>query len=74
MNFSRLSLPVGQETPLCEAVMAVPFDWVICKSYRGDTGFEGMRGSRRAAGAWHCERAIGPLVRVDPQWQLKAQD
>jgi hypothetical protein len=26
------------------------------KSYPGDTGFEGMKGSRRAAEAQHCER------------------
>ena len=32
------------------------------KSHSGDTGFEGMKGSRRAAEAQHCERpwkAIG---------------
>jgi hypothetical protein len=37
-------------------------DLVMCKSYPGDTGFEGMKGSRRTAEAWHCERpwkAIG---------------
>ena len=34
----------------------------MCKSYPGGTGFEGMKGSRRAAEAQHCERpwkAIG---------------
>jgi hypothetical protein len=31
-------------------------DLVICKSYPGGTGFEGMKGSCRAAEAWHCER------------------
>ena len=34
----------------------------MCKSYSGGTGFEGMKGSRRAAEAWHCEgpwKAIG---------------
>jgi hypothetical protein len=34
----------------------------MCKSHPGGTGFEGMKGSRTAAEAWHCERlwkAIG---------------
>jgi hypothetical protein len=34
----------------------------MCKSDPGGTGFEGMKGSRRAAEAGHCERpwkAIG---------------
>jgi hypothetical protein len=34
----------------------------MCKSYPGVTGFEDVKGSRRAADAWHCERpwkAIG---------------
>ena len=37
-------------------------DLVICKSYPGGTGFEGIKGSHRAAEAQHCERpwnAIG---------------
>ena len=37
-------------------------DLVICKSHPGGTGFEGMKGSRRAPKARHCERpwkAIG---------------
>ena len=37
-------------------------DLVMCKSYPGGTGFEGMKGSHRAAEARHCERpwkAIG---------------
>jgi hypothetical protein len=37
-------------------------DLVMCKSHPGGTGFEGMKGSRRAAEARHCERpwkAIG---------------
>ena len=37
-------------------------DLIMCKSYPGGTGFEGIKGSRRAAEAWHCERpwkAIG---------------
>jgi hypothetical protein len=35
---------------------------IMCKSYPGGTGFEGMKGSCRAAEAPHCERpwkAIG---------------
>ena len=28
----------------------------MCKSYPGGTGFEGMKGSCRAAEAQHCER------------------
>ena len=34
----------------------------MCKSHPGGTGFEGMKGSHRAAEARHCERpwkAIG---------------
>ena len=34
----------------------------MCKGHPGGTGFEGMKGSRRAAEARHCERpwkAIG---------------
>jgi hypothetical protein len=37
-------------------------DLILCKSHPGGTGFEGMKGSPRAAEAWHCERpwkAIG---------------
>jgi hypothetical protein len=29
----------------------------MCKSHPGGTGFEGMKGSRRAAEARHCERS-----------------
>ena len=34
----------------------------MCKGHPGGTGFEDMKGSHRAAEAWHCERpwkAIG---------------
>jgi hypothetical protein len=34
----------------------------MCKSYPGGTGFEGTKGSCRAAEAWYCEmpwKAIG---------------
>jgi hypothetical protein len=37
-------------------------DLVMCKSLPGGTGFEGIKGSSRAAEAWHPERpwkAIG---------------
>jgi hypothetical protein len=37
-------------------------DLVMNKNYSGGTGFEGMKGSWRAAEAWNCERpgkAIG---------------
>ena len=37
-------------------------DLVMFKSHPGGIGFEGMKVSRRAAEAWHCERpwkAIG---------------
>jgi hypothetical protein len=45
--------------------MVVPVLWldlVMCKNYPGGAGYEGMKGSRRAAEAQHCERpwkAIG---------------
>jgi hypothetical protein len=29
---------------------------ITCKNHPGGTSFEGMKGSRRAAEAWHCER------------------
>jgi hypothetical protein len=38
------------------------WDLVMCKGHAGGTGFEGMKGSRRAGEAQHCERpwkAIG---------------
>ena len=28
---------------------------VMCKGHLGGTGYEGMKGSWRAAEAWHCE-------------------
>ena len=37
-------------------------DLVMCKGHPGGTGFDGMKGSRKAAEARHCERpwkAIG---------------
>ena len=40
-------------------------------NHPGGTGFEGMKESRRAAEAWHCER---PLVKVQPQMQLMSHE
>ena len=31
---------------------------VMCKSHPGGTGFEGIKGSRRAAEAQHCDRPM----------------
>jgi hypothetical protein len=42
--------------------LVLQWDLVMCKSHPGGTGFEGMKGSCRAAEARHCERpwkAIG---------------
>ena len=47
---------------------------VMCKGHPGGTGFEGMKGSRKAAEARYCERPWKALVKVQPQLQLKAQD
>ena len=47
-------------------------DLVICKSYPGGTGFEGIKGSCREAKAVRGQGR--PLVKVQPQVQLKAQD
>jgi hypothetical protein len=33
-------------------------DLVMCKNHPGVTGFEGMKGSCRAAEALHCERPL----------------
>ena len=43
----------------------------MCKNHPGGTGFKGMKGSWRAAEAWHCER---PLVKMQSQLQLTTQD
>ena len=45
-----------------KVVLLLQRDLVICKGHPGGTGFEGMKGSRKAAEARHCERpwkAIG---------------
>ena len=41
---------------IAKVVLLLQWDLVICKSHTGGTGFEGMKGSHRAAEAWHCER------------------
>jgi hypothetical protein len=38
------------------------WDLVMCNSNPGGTGFEGMKGSRRAAEAQHCLRALMAIV------------
>ena len=45
-----------------KVVLLLQRDLVICKGHPGGTGFEGMKGSHKAAEARHCERpwkAIG---------------
>ena len=47
---------------MAKVVLLLQRDLVICKGHPGGTGFEGMKGSHKAAEAWHCERlwkAIG---------------
>ena len=47
---------------ITKVVLLLQWDLVMCKGHPGGTGFEGMKGSRRAAEARHCERpwkAIG---------------
>ena len=47
---------------IAKVVLLLQRDFVICKGHPGGTVFEGMKGSRRAAEAQHCERpwkAIG---------------
>ena len=58
--FSESTEAVFQRQPRLDFVLWL--DLVMCKSYPGGTGFEGMKGSCRAAEALHCERpwkAIG---------------
>ena len=43
--------------PEIAKVVLLQLDLVMCKGHPGGTGFEGMKGSRRAAEARHCERA-----------------
>jgi hypothetical protein len=47
---------------IAKVVFLLQRDLIMCKSHPGGTGFEGMKGSYRAAEAWYCERpgkAIG---------------
>ena len=47
---------------IAKVVLLLHPDLVMCKGHPGGTGFEGMKESRRAAEAQHCERpwkAIG---------------
>lgn len=47
---------------MAKVVLLLQQDLVICKGHPGGTGFEGMKGSRKAAEVRYCERpwkAIG---------------
>ena len=47
---------------IAKVILVLQLDLVMCKNHPGGTGFEGMKGSWRAAEAWDCERpwkAIG---------------
>jgi hypothetical protein len=52
---------------IAKVVLLLQQDLVMCKGHPGGTGFEGMKGSHRAAEAWDSEK-------VQPQLQLTAQD
>jgi hypothetical protein len=41
---------------ITKVVLLLQQDLVMCKGHPGGTGFEGMKGSCRAAEARHCER------------------
>lgn len=41
---------------IAKVVLLLQWDFVMCKGYPGSSGFEGMKRSRRAAEARHCER------------------
>ena len=52
----------GYVPETAKVVLLLQRDLVMCKGHPGGTGFKGMKGSRRAAEARHCERpwkAIG---------------
>ena len=59
---------------IAKVVLLLQRDLVICKGHPGGTGFEGMKGSCKAAEVRHCERHGRPLIKVQPQFQLMAQD
>ena len=42
---------------IAKVVLLLQRDLVICKGHPGGIGFEGMKGSHRAAEARHCERS-----------------
>jgi hypothetical protein len=57
LKAQRCCVPV-----IAKVVFLLQQDLVTCKGHPGGTGFEGMKGSCRAAEAWYCERpwkAIG---------------
>jgi hypothetical protein len=41
---------------IAKVVLLLQQDLVMCKGHPDGTGFEGMKGSRRAAEARHCEK------------------
>jgi hypothetical protein len=41
---------------IAQVVLLLQWDLVMCKGHPGGTGFEGMKGSCRAADPQHCER------------------
>jgi hypothetical protein len=52
----------GRVPEIAKVVLLLQRDLVMCKGHPGGTGFEGMKGSCRAAKAQHCGRpwkAIG---------------
>ena len=57
---------------IAKVVLLLKHDLVMCKGHPDGTGFEGMKGSRRAAEAQRCERPW--KVKVQPQLQLTAHD
>jgi hypothetical protein len=40
---------------IARVVLLLQRDLVMCNGHPGGTGFEGMKGSCRAADVWHCE-------------------
>jgi hypothetical protein len=41
---------------IANVVLLLQRNLVMCEGHPGGTGFEGMKGSRRAAEDWHCKR------------------
>ena len=46
----------SERTEIAKVVLLLQQDLVMCKGHPGGTGFEVMKGSRKAAEARHCER------------------